>query len=64
MGCARTPKADLIRMDIVRKADDTEAAAGDAAHFSRPGSAYVVKGQSLRGTRPPPRVGGDVLEEM
>eukprot|EP00048_Salpingoeca_helianthica_P017681 m.238549 g.238549 ORF g.238549 m.238549 type:complete len:184 (+) comp21834_c0_seq1:30-581(+) len=62
-GCRRTAKSDLVRMGIVRKVDDAEAQLGDTAHFSRPGSAYVVQGQSL-GRRPlvAPR-GGDVLSE-
>ncbi|XP_033740559.1 protein phosphatase 1 regulatory subunit 16A-like [Pecten maximus] len=57
-GCKRTSKADLIRMDIVKKVSQDPANVNpsihgiqqsDFAHFSRPGSAYVMKSQPYRG---------------
>ncbi|XP_071792177.1 uncharacterized protein [Asterias amurensis] len=49
-GCRRTPKADLIRLDIVQKVKDYDPSIPqDLAHFSRPGSAYAMRSQSLRG---------------
>ncbi|XP_064594443.1 cyclin-dependent kinase inhibitor 2A-like [Liolophura sinensis] len=54
-GCTRTSKAELIRLDIVKKVT-TDPCAGmpaasrsDVAHFSRPGSAYVFKTPQFRG---------------
>ncbi|PIK62286.1 hypothetical protein BSL78_00809 [Apostichopus japonicus] len=50
-GCSRTPKTELIRLGIVRKVTEHDPVVpitnSDVAHFSRPGSAYVMKGQSL-----------------
>ncbi|XP_005108004.1 delta-latroinsectotoxin-Lt1a [Aplysia californica] len=42
-GCKRTPKADLVRMDIVKKVskDDPSIPSRDVLEFSRPGSAYI-----------------------
>ncbi|XP_022107355.1 ankyrin repeat domain-containing protein 49-like [Acanthaster planci] len=50
-GCKRTPKADLIRLNIVQKVKDYDPSIPqtDLAHFSRPGSAYAMRSQSLRG---------------
>ncbi|XP_060067788.1 protein phosphatase 1 regulatory subunit 16A-like [Ylistrum balloti] len=57
-GCKRTTKGDLIRMDIVKKVSEDPANVNpsihsiqqsDFAHFSRPGSAYVMKAQPYRG---------------
>lgn len=57
-GCKRTSKGDLIRMDIVKKVSQDPAIVNpaihgiqqsDFAHFSRPGSAYVMKSQPYRG---------------
>ncbi|XP_033113850.1 ankyrin repeat domain-containing protein 50-like isoform X2 [Anneissia japonica] len=50
-GCKRTQKQQLIEMDIIRKVkqSDPTIPTSDYTHFSRPGSAYVMKGQSLRG---------------
>lgn len=53
-GCRRTMKSELIRMDIVKKVsqDDPSLAViprSDLAHFSRPGSAYVMRSQPMNG---------------
>ncbi|XP_038049014.1 ankyrin repeat domain-containing protein 49-like [Patiria miniata] len=50
-GCKRTPKAELIRLEIVHKVKDYDPSIPqtDLAHFSRPGSAYAMRSQSLRG---------------
>ncbi|KAK3082997.1 hypothetical protein FSP39_011184 [Pinctada imbricata] len=50
-GCTRTPKSELIRMDIVKrvKTEDPSVPRSDFAHFSRPGSAYVIRSQPLQG---------------
>ncbi|XP_071476745.1 cyclin-dependent kinase inhibitor 2A-like [Diadema antillarum] len=50
-GCKRTPKAELVRLDIVKKVKDYDPTIprSDYAHFSRPGSAYVIKSQPMRG---------------
>ncbi|XP_064629003.1 uncharacterized protein LOC135488355 isoform X2 [Lineus longissimus] len=51
-GCRRTPKADLIRMDIVQKIyseEDPTISKSDYAHFSRPGSAYAMRSQPMQG---------------
>ncbi|XP_071941775.1 uncharacterized protein [Antedon mediterranea] len=47
-GCSRTRKQQLIEMDIIKKVKDTDPtiSKSDYTHFSRPGSAYVMKGQS------------------
>ncbi|CAH1250098.1 CDKN2A [Branchiostoma lanceolatum] len=52
-GCKRTPKSELIRLDIVQKVKDIDPnlPQSDVAHFSRPGSAYVMRSQPLRGQR-------------
>ncbi|XP_015762625.1 PREDICTED: ankyrin repeat, SAM and basic leucine zipper domain-containing protein 1-like [Acropora digitifera] len=51
-GCKRTPKAELIKMDIVKKVEtDGKLPSSDRAYFSRPGSAYVIKTQSLYGEK-------------
>lgn len=66
MGCTRTSKSELIRMGIVRKVNDAIAASDDSTtYFSRPGSAYVVQGQSLYGSarRGGSTHSGDVLGE-
>ncbi|KAL3881186.1 hypothetical protein ACJMK2_027643 [Sinanodonta woodiana] len=48
-GCHRTPKSELLRMDIVKKVikDDPAIQRSDYVHFSRPGSAYIMKHQPL-----------------
>ncbi|XP_072015915.1 cyclin-dependent kinase inhibitor 2A-like [Amphiura filiformis] len=50
-GCKRTPKTDLIRLEIVRKVKgfDPSIPKSDYAHFSRPGSAYVMRSQPMAG---------------
>ncbi|XP_063405232.1 serine/threonine-protein phosphatase 6 regulatory ankyrin repeat subunit B-like isoform X1 [Mytilus trossulus] len=53
-GCRRTMKSELIQMDIVKKVsqDDPSIAViprSDFAHFSRPGSAYVMRSQPMNG---------------
>ncbi|XP_019628302.1 PREDICTED: ankycorbin-like [Branchiostoma belcheri] len=52
-GCKRTAKSELIRMEIVQKVKDIDPTMpqSDLAHFSRPGSAYVMRSQPLRGQR-------------
>jgi len=52
-GCKRTPKAELIRMDIVKKVEtaDDKIPSSDRAYFSRPGSAYVFKIPTLQADR-------------
>ncbi|XP_020629069.1 ankyrin repeat and SOCS box protein 3-like isoform X1 [Orbicella faveolata] len=52
-GCKRTPKAELIRKDIVKKVEvgDGKIVNTDKAYFSRPGSAYVFKTPTLRGDK-------------
>jgi len=52
-GCKRTPKVELIRMDIVKKveAGNEKILNTDKAYFSRPGSAYVFKTPTLRGDK-------------
>ncbi|XP_078582320.1 uncharacterized protein LOC144865453 [Branchiostoma floridae x Branchiostoma japonicum] len=52
-GCKRTAKSELIRLEIVQKVKDTDPAIppSDVLHFSRPGSAYVMRSQPLRGQR-------------
>ncbi|XP_041452784.1 ankyrin repeat domain-containing protein 49-like [Lytechinus variegatus] len=49
-GCKRTSKAELVRLDIVKKVKDYDPTmpSSDYAHFSRPGSAYVMKSQPMR----------------
>ncbi|KAK3730376.1 hypothetical protein QZH41_016729 [Actinostola sp. cb2023] len=52
-GCKRTPKSELIAKDIVKKVPSKEVGGipqNEKAYFSRPGSAYVIKTQSLHGT--------------
>ncbi|XP_067675697.1 uncharacterized protein [Haliotis asinina] len=53
-GCKRTPKSDLIRMDIIKKVSPVENGfpAADYIRFqsSRPGSAYIMNSQSLANT--------------
>ncbi|XP_062586465.1 ankyrin repeat domain-containing protein 49-like isoform X1 [Saccostrea cucullata] len=53
-GCKRTPKSELIRMDIVKRVThvDPTLPKSEIAHFSRPGSAYVIKSQPLHGNNP------------
>ncbi|XP_048772469.1 osteoclast-stimulating factor 1-like [Ostrea edulis] len=53
-GCKRTTKSDLIRMDIVKRVThvDPTLPKSEIAHFSRPGSAYVIKSQPLHGNSP------------
>ncbi|XP_074652059.1 uncharacterized protein LOC141906673 [Tubulanus polymorphus] len=50
-GCKRTPKFELIKLDIVKKTtyfeDPTLPQQQEYAHFSRPGSAYIVQSQSM-----------------
>ncbi|XP_045198837.2 poly [ADP-ribose] polymerase tankyrase-2-like [Mercenaria mercenaria] len=48
-GCRRTTKSQLIDMDIVKKvtAPDPTIPKSEYAHFSRPGSAYVMKPQQM-----------------
>ncbi|XP_070581037.1 ankyrin repeat domain-containing protein 39-like [Ptychodera flava] len=49
-GCRRTPKSELIRFDIIKKVqDDPVMPKSNYAIYSRPGSAYVMKAQPLRG---------------
>ncbi|KAJ8314618.1 hypothetical protein KUTeg_006768 [Tegillarca granosa] len=52
-GCRRTTKADLIKMDVVKKVAgpkvDPTLPKSEYAHFSRPGSAYVMRSQPMRG---------------
>ncbi|XP_011442525.2 ankyrin repeat domain-containing protein 49-like [Crassostrea angulata] len=50
-GCKRTPKSELIRLDIVKRVThvDPTLPKSEMAHFSRPGSAYVIKAQPLHG---------------
>lgn len=52
-GCKRTPKAELIQMDIVKKVEigEEKIPNSDRAYFSRPGSAYIFKTPTLRGDR-------------
>ncbi|XP_071114505.1 ankyrin repeat domain-containing protein 49-like [Haliotis cracherodii] len=53
-GCKRTPKSDLIRMDVIKKVSPVDSGfpATDHIRFksSRPGSAYVMNTQSLANT--------------
>lgn len=66
-GCKRTSKAQLIKMDIVKKVEtEGKLSSTDRAYFSRPGSAYVIKTQSLYGDQSqlrhqPALNNGDVL---
>ncbi|XP_031564924.1 receptor-interacting serine/threonine-protein kinase 4-like [Actinia tenebrosa] len=51
--CKRTPKSELIRLDIVKKVSNKEIQQipqNETAYFSRPGSAYIVRNQSLHGS--------------
>ncbi|XP_077999995.1 uncharacterized protein LOC144452723 [Glandiceps talaboti] len=49
-GCRRTPKYELIRLDIIKKVqDDPTVPKSDYSFYSRPGSAYVMQSQPLRG---------------
>lgn len=63
LGCKRTGKEDLIRMNIIQKAashkGETGAAEGTArlSRFSRPGSSYVMAMHSLNPNGPPAKVG-------
>ncbi|XP_013381696.1 ankyrin repeat domain-containing protein 49 [Lingula anatina] len=70
-GCKRTSKADLIKMNIVRKvsSDDASVPQSDIAHFSRPGSSYAMRSQSLRGNwndvnKEVAAITGDVLASL
>lgn len=49
-GCRRTTKAQLIDMDIVKKVTkpDPNIPKSEYAHFSRPGSAYIMKPQQMQ----------------
>ncbi|XP_076466766.1 uncharacterized protein LOC143298006 [Babylonia areolata] len=50
-GCKKTSKADLIRMDIVKKVspDDPTIPQSDLLGLTRPGSAYIFNSDSLYG---------------
>jgi hypothetical protein len=77
-GCRRTPKSELIRLDIVQKVSASyergdPVASGPAndqmrAHFSRPGSAYVMRAQNPFQYKDPnmqaASVTGDVLASL
>ncbi|CAH1800241.1 unnamed protein product, partial [Owenia fusiformis] len=69
-GCERTPKADLIKLNIVQKVktEDPGLSRSDYAHFSRPGSAYAMRPQPMRGYSDPnmevASITGDVLASM
>ncbi|ESP03986.1 hypothetical protein LOTGIDRAFT_203408 [Lottia gigantea] len=49
-GCKRTPKSELIKLDIVKKVSQYDStitqSPSERVHFSRPGSAYIIKTQT------------------
>ncbi len=52
LGCRRTPKAELIRMDIIKRVEEVKGQPSSlqrmrevSARFSRPGSSYVLQSQ-------------------
>nr|XP_006817994.1 PREDICTED: protein phosphatase 1 regulatory subunit 16A-like [Saccoglossus kowalevskii] len=50
-GCKRTPKTDLIRLDVIKKVhEDAAIPKSDYSFYSRPGSAYVMQPQPMRGS--------------
>ncbi|XP_070189832.1 ankyrin repeat-containing protein DDB_G0279043-like [Littorina saxatilis] len=71
-GCKRTPKAELIRLDIVKKVcpDDPSIQHTDLLGLTRPGSAYIFNSDSLYDRKPTDRnqlmaaSTGDVLAGM
>ncbi|KAK2162333.1 hypothetical protein LSH36_100g05037 [Paralvinella palmiformis] len=69
-GCRRTPKSELIRMDIVQKLThhDPSLPAEDLVYFSRPGSAYGLRPQRPTGHKDPTMemaaITGDVLASL
>lgn len=68
--CRRTPKSQLIAMDIVHKVSHNDASVPpeDVAHFSRPGSSYAMRSQTIERSRDPRRdvaaITGDVLASL